>query len=353
MLAKGQDRTRTTKKSSIKDDTDLKNPPILLQIGEETFKKPATEKLAYANRVGVKLTLLPLITEPFLHEIIVIISGSHPIRRSGLYLDDTTNEPTITYSHQDIIAIYRWVQCVRNAFLISLKSIPDGKRGKIGRNGNDAIGMSPPGTIGGNAPQVTGRRGFNIFEYLIGISDSSNRILSFHDEAISKIYGCDSLFKNSGTNNFLEVINDGRENSEIQLQKIHTNLIPTNLIHADLINIKPKNQYDTSDSRLLQKLISWNSYVSQVKKTYDVCASTISTTAYYSTFSTTTSLAHNNLSLVHTQSMLHITHCITNDTPSPSNGQLLPISVIPTENSRSQNNLPKQVPHVPNYTDSY
>ena len=49
--------------------------------------------------------------------------------------------------------------------------------------------------------------------------------------------------------------------------------------------------------------------------------------------------------------MVHIPHCRTNDPPSPSNGQLLPIGAIPTENSSSHNNLPKQVLHIPNDTD--
>ena len=115
----------------------------------------------------------------------------------------------------------------------------------MGRSGNDAIGMSPP--------ETTRQRGFGIFDSLTGISDSSNRILLFHDEAIGEIYGCDSLLKKSETNKFLEVINYGRKNSEIQLQTIHTNLIPANLIPADLINIKPKNQHDTSDSCSIQK----------------------------------------------------------------------------------------------------
>ena len=45
-------------------------------------------------------------------------------------------------------------------------------------SGNDSIRMNILGTIGGNFPQGTGQGGFNIFKYLTGVSNFTNRSAS-------------------------------------------------------------------------------------------------------------------------------------------------------------------------------
>ena len=72
------------------------------------------------------------------------------------------------------------------------------QRGGIGKSGNESIGMNPPVTIGGNGPQGTGRKGFNIFDSIVDISDFSNRSALWHDKAISEYSVRGRLFKNAG-----------------------------------------------------------------------------------------------------------------------------------------------------------
>ena len=90
--------------------------------------------------------------------------------------------------------------------------------------------------------------------------------------------------------------------------------------------------------------MSWGSH--------DLRTSTISVTAQASKFPTITSLAHNNVSLIHTKSTVTIPHYRTNDPPSPSYGQSFPESVTTIENSTTRNNPPKPIPYVPIDPDS-
>ena len=131
----------------------------------------------------------------------------------------------------------------------------------------------------------------------------------YHYETLSENSGRESLLKSFGRKIVFEVENDGRKNSETRLQMIHSNSITkdstniepknqtihVNSIPSDLTNIEPKNKHNTYDSRMLQKLMTWDSSIPRANTASDLRASTISTTAQTSTFSTTTSLAHNNL----------------------------------------------------------
>ena len=50
--------------------------------------------------------------------------------------------------------------------------------------------------------------------------------------------------------------------------------------------------------------------------------------------------------------MVHVPYCVTNDPPSESNSQSLPIGFTPIEISTPCNNPPKQVSNIPNDNDS-
>ena len=82
--------------------------------------------------------------------------------------------------------------------------------------------MNPPGTIGGNFPQGTNTKGFNISYSLRWVSDFSNRRDSWRVAAISANHIINRLFKNSGHENIFEVEKGGHENSKFQLQLNHT-----------------------------------------------------------------------------------------------------------------------------------
>ena len=69
-----------------------------------------------------------------------------------------------------------------------------------------------------------------------------------------------------------------------------------------------------------------------------------------SSYSTTTPQAYNNVSLVHTHSLVSAPSnfiCRTNYPPPPSNGQSYLASVTPTRNYTIRKNLPKLLPQVP------
>ena len=91
---------------------------------------------------------------------------------------------------------------VTGMFLGSLYSSPEVRRGQIGRSGNDAIGMNPHGTIGSNNPQVSGRRCFNIFNSVAGISVFSNRKFPWHDEPKSENPGHEIILEMLGARIF-------------------------------------------------------------------------------------------------------------------------------------------------------
>ena len=111
---------------------------------------------------------------------------------------------------------------------------------------------------------------------------------------------CKRIFKNAGRKIY-EVENYGRKNSEVLLQTFP----------ADLTNIKPPNQHDKPDLNYLQKLLYWYKTIQRVNTNSDLYASTVSTTTF---------LAHNNLSFVRTQSTVHVPHYVKNNPPPPSNG---------------------------------
>ena len=71
-------------------------------------------------------------------------------------------------------------------------------------------------------------------------------------------------------------------------------------------------------------------------------------------FSTTTPQGNNNVSLVHTHSLVLIPWNFTYGTslPPPPNGQSFPASVTPTGNYMPWNNPPETVPHAPIGPDS-
>ena len=175
--------------------------PLLLWLGKDLFQQLVMDQSDQANPVGVKATSLTLITEPSSPEIIVI-SDLHPIRCSGFHLDNTTTEPPAVHSNQATNTFSIWGKGKRNVSLGSMESSPDVLKGVIGQSGNDGIVMNPPGTIGGKCQQGSGKRGFDIFNSGMGISDSENRIVSWHDEMISENYGCDRVFKTAGRKNF-------------------------------------------------------------------------------------------------------------------------------------------------------
>ena len=83
-----------------------------------------------------------------------------------------------------------------------MKSSPDVLKGVIGQSGNDSIVMNPPGSIGDKCQQGSGKRGFDIFNSGMGMSDSDNRIASWHDEMINENSGYDRVFKTAGRKNF-------------------------------------------------------------------------------------------------------------------------------------------------------
>ena len=63
--------------------------------------------------------------------------------------------------------------------------------------------MNPPGTIGGNVPQDTTQRGFDIFDSIMGIYNFYNRREPWQDEVIRGNVGCNSLFINAGREKYI------------------------------------------------------------------------------------------------------------------------------------------------------
>ena len=116
-------------------------------------------------------------------------------------------KPPVIGSHQVTTTISRWVQYNRNISLSRLEGITDVRRLGIGWSGNDGIRMNPPGIISVNGPQGTGGRGFEIFDFVAGISDLNNSGAQCHNESIIENPGCYSLFKNYGHENVLKLKN--------------------------------------------------------------------------------------------------------------------------------------------------
>ena len=175
-----------------------------------------------------------------------------------------TGPPVIHYE-QATATVSRWRHGDWNISLRSLESSPDIRKGGIHRSDNEGIGMNPLGTIGGNLPNCNGRGGFGIFNSFTGIPDFTNRSVPWHGAMIGENSGCDSLFKNAESENILKLKNIGAEMMKFSFKL----LMPTNLIPVESTNIKPENQYDSSESCSLQKIMSCESH--------DPCARTDST----------------------------------------------------------------------------
>ena len=139
------------------------------------------KQLAHTNHIGMKETSPPLITEPSSPEISEI-RAFHPIRRSGLCLDDTTAELPVINSNQATTKVSRSRQGYQDASLGSMESSPDVRRGVMRRSGKYFIGMNSPKPIRGNISHGDRQRGFDISDSVAGISDSSKSKLPWHNE---------------------------------------------------------------------------------------------------------------------------------------------------------------------------
>ena len=95
-------------------------------------------------------------------------------------------DPPVIHSKKATITVSGQGQDDWKVYLGSIESSHDVRRGGIRLSGNDAIGMNPPVTIGGNNPQRSGQRGFDIFDSVTGIYNFTNRRLIWNDEAISE-----------------------------------------------------------------------------------------------------------------------------------------------------------------------
>ena len=132
--------------------------------------------------------------------------------------------------------------------------------------------------------------------------------VSCHGSAISENTGGDILFKNLGARIFMKLKKLSAKNLKFSFNWI----TPTQIMPTRFTQIwQTLNQKSTWLGRLL----------SITKKmplgSHDLCTSTIYVTSQSSTFSTRTPLAHNNVSSVHTQYLVPVTHHGKNDPPSP------------------------------------
>ena len=121
-----EQETNVTDKAITKYDTYLKNP-LLTWLGEDLFPLLVMKKSAQYNHVGMKATSLVIIPKPSLPQISVI-GGLHPIRRSGLHLENTT-DPSVFHSNQFTTTVSGRGQCDRDVFFGSLDSSHDVQRG--------------------------------------------------------------------------------------------------------------------------------------------------------------------------------------------------------------------------------
>ena len=130
------------------------------------------------------------------------------------------------------------------------------------------IEMNPPGKIGGNFLQGTRQKVFKIFSSVAGMLHFTKISASWHGAVISENAGYNSLFKSVGRENFLEVEKGGQKKSKTRLQLIdadsnhaesnhaesnHPNSIYADTICANLTNISPINQHNSTDFVSLQK----------------------------------------------------------------------------------------------------
>ena len=169
--------------------------------------------------------------------------------------------------------------------------------------------------------------------------------------------------KNSGRDNFFEVVKDGREILN------HSDSNNSNSNHYYFTDIKPTNQQDSSDYCLLHQIMSCDSHHPQASTNYTIAqASTFSTRTVSRNFTYGKSVLLNshdpkdNTNSTTTQSSTFSTITVQRKftygtkfpsyPPPPSNGQSSPSSITPTGNYTPRNNPPKPVPHVPIEPDS-
>ena len=176
-------------------------------LEKSPFQQLETKKLSHDNRVEINPTSLSLMIKPASNEII-FISLLHPIKSSGLCLDNTTN-PSVTHYNQATNTIDGWIQGDRNVALGSLYSSPDAQREEPGRV--VTVLRSPRWTYMDpseeNVSQGSRQRCFdnfiqdNILDSITGIYYSTNSISPWHIETLSKNHGCRVKMKTLGTKN--------------------------------------------------------------------------------------------------------------------------------------------------------
>ena len=149
-----------------------------------------------------------------------MIGDLQPFRRTGVSFNDKMSEPPIIKYNQATANISRWGHGDWNVSFISMESSPGLQWGGIRWSGNESIRMNAHGTIGGNSPQGTRWGGFNIFNYVVGISDLSTTGALWHGKAISENTGYDSLFKNTGREIVLELKKMGVKILKLSFKRI-------------------------------------------------------------------------------------------------------------------------------------
>ena len=196
--------------------------------------------------------------------------------------------------------------------------------------------MKPPGTIRSNCPQVTRQGIFNLS--FRGTYNLSNRsAFMWHDIEIGKNPGYNSIFENAQRENYFEV-----EKMDAKIRITSTRIASTRITPTQF-----PPTWQTSKWKINMICQTFNRYK-----------------IYFSRNNNSTQLLI--YALVHFLQQ-HLWHTITgnwytiynicnklqkNDPPPPSNGQSPPTGITPTENPTSYNNLPKQVPRIPNEPDS-
>ena len=155
------------------------------------------DQSSHTNRAGVGKTLLLLIAEPSVIEVIAV-GSSQTFGCDVVISNNTKSKPPIIQSD---------CYCYQTGTRISLGSLKirsEVQRGLLWSSGNDIIRMNLTVIIGGNFPQGTGLVGFNIFDSIRWMLDFSNMTAaSWHDSVISDNPVCESIFKNAGREIFL------------------------------------------------------------------------------------------------------------------------------------------------------
>ena len=82
---------------------------------------------------------------------------------------------------------------------MSFKIGNDTQRGRYGRNIDNCTGVNPQGPTGTIIPETNSTKRFNTFDYIIGTSDLSYRILLWYgaEKSESENFGGNKIFKNA------------------------------------------------------------------------------------------------------------------------------------------------------------